>query len=591
MAGRVPEHVIQQIARGADVVRLIGRYCELSKKGKNYWALCPFHKEDSPSFSLDPESGLYYCFGCKEGGNVFTFLEKMEGLSFPEALKQLAEEAGVDLRQYASSEGPSRGELTRLRELNELATTFFQKCLAKARGSERVREYLAGRSIDADSIEQWRLGYAPEGWDHLLSCATGRGYEPALAVKAGLALPRQGAPGHYDRFRNRLMFPIADSLGRTIGFGARALSPDDEPKYLNSPETPLFSKGSCFFGLAQAKESIRAGKTALVLEGYTDVIMAHQHGVREAVAVLGTALTDEHARSLSRLCERVVVVFDADEAGHRSALRSIQVLLNETVEVRVAQLPAGQDPCEFLLAEGGDAFRRRLDESQGFFEFRLEAARIAHDTSTIDGATAAFREMAEMAALVREDARRDMIVRRIAQELGVRETYAWRYMQGLRSPARRTEAGAGRSDGRLSADQALPAELLGFLLAHPPLIAEATERLDTRMLADCAEKELLTQWLSGKFDGDEGGVRGFLTSRTGEDAAAASKALAQERARLETIKAATVRERLEGYFSYLDRKRVDMAIAAATGRAESDDELRVLEERLKERDRKATQSR
>ncbi|MHC4789738.1 MAG: DNA primase, partial [Planctomycetota bacterium] len=335
MAGRVPEHVIQQIIRSVDFVRLASRYCDLKKKGKSYWGLCPFHKEKTPSFSVDPENGLYYCFGCKEGG---------------------------------------KGEMARLREVNELATSFYEKCLEKGRGCQAAQDYLKQRRISADSVQLWRIGYAPEGWDHFLKCALGRSFEPELLVKAGLALERTGAPGHYDRFRNRLMFPIADGAGRTIGFGARALTPEDEPKYLNSPETPLFNKGRCFFGLSQAREAIRSGKSAVVLEGYTDVIMAHQCEVRETIAVLGTALTEEHARTLGRLCERVVLVFDADEAGRKSAMRSVEVLLNEEMEIRVAGLPAGEDPCDYVLAHGGEAFRRLLAESHGFFEFRLAVA-------------------------------------------------------------------------------------------------------------------------------------------------------------------------------------------------------------------------
>jgi len=592
VAGSVPEHIVQQIARSVDFARIVGRYCELTRHGNNYRGLCPFHKEKTPSFSVDPERGLYYCFGCKEGGNVFTFLEKMEGMTFPEALRSLAAEAGVDLSQYVDSGGPSRSELTCLREINELATTFYEKCLQKAKGSSAVRDYLAERQISPESAERWRLGYAPDGWDHFLKCAVARKYDPELVVKAGLALPRRETPGHYDRFRNRLMFPIADARGRTIGFGARAVKPGDEPKYLNSPETPLFSKGRCFFGLSNAKEAIRSSGAAAVLEGYTDVIMAHQHGIAEAVAVLGTALTVDHGRVLSRLCDRVILVFDGDEAGRKSALRSIEVLLNEDIEIRAVALPAGQDPCECILAEGGEAFRQRLRESQGFFEFRLDAARRDHDTSTIEGATAAFRELAQMALAVRDEARRDIIIRRLAHELGVRETYARSYVQRNTGPRRRQHAPGetAPTPARLSADRTLPAELLGLLLEHPDLIAEATGCVDVGLLTNGHEKELLAELLGGGYDAGTGGVKQFIASIADPHlAAAAARAVSEERIRKERITRTSAKERLADYAAYLARKSRTLPVLPVSGA--DDAQLRAVQQRLRAQDKRSAQSR
>lgn len=590
MAGRVPEHVIQQIVRSVDFVRLAGRYCDLKKKGKNFWALCPFHKEKTPSFSVDPENGLYHCFGCKEGGNVFTFLQAMEGLSFGEALRKLAAEAGVDLSQYETTSGPSQSEMPRLREINELATSFFQKCLEKAKASGKARDYLAQRGISTDSAETWRLGFAPEGWDHFLKCAVGRGYEPELIARAGLVIARQGAPGYYDRFRNRLMFPISDASGRTIGFGARALDPGDEPKYLNSPETPLFRKGSCSFGLAQAKEAIRSGKTAAVLEGYTDVIMAHQCGVPETVAVLGTALTEDHGRVLSRLCERVILVFDPDQAGQKSAKRSIEVLLNEDLEIRVVSLPEGQDPCDYIVAHGGEEFRKRLEESQGFFEFRLATARAEHDTATVEGRMAALRDVGEVALAVRDEARRDVIVRWIAQELGIRESSAWAYVaRNVRRPAGATAATADQDDGKLSADRSLPRELLGLLLSHPEFVGEAAERLDVELLQDCAEKSLVKDVLSRHGRDETVQAERFLSSLN--DAALASaavSALAEEKAREGKITAVTLRERFEDYVNYLAGREL---AATTTPPADDDEQLKQYIRKLEEKDRKSSQRR
>ncbi len=592
MAGRVPEHVIEQILRSVDFLRIVGRHCELTRKGKNYWACCPFHEEKTPSFSVDPEKGLYHCFGCKEGGNVFTFLEKMEGLSFGEALKKLASEAGVDLGRYETEPGPSRDESSRLRGLNELACNYYQQCLLKSEAGARARDYLAGRRINEESVERWRLGYAPDGWDYFLNLAAKRGIGPEQVTRAGLAVPREGAPGCYDRFRNRLMFPIGDSAGRVIGFGARALSEEDQPKYLNSPETPLFSKGRCFFGLAQARARIRTGGTAVLLEGYTDVIMAHQEGVEETLAVLGTALTQDHARVLNRLCERVVLTFDADEAGLKSTLRSIEVLLGEDLEILVATLPAGQDPCEFIVDSGGEAFRERIEGARGFFEYRLELARNQYDTASIDGRMAAFRDVMELGITVRDPAKRDVIVRHAAHELGIGENAAWDYVRrnwALRAaPRRRTAAGPPQPAVKLSAEQLLPAELLGLLLENPELVPEAAGQVDVRQLRQCPETEALERLLregtrKGGLD-----VARFVASLGGL-AGAAARAMAEEKARAERIAVADARERFELYVHYLERRKKQVASADVTGL--DDATIRELERRLKELDRRSAESR
>ncbi len=591
MAGRVPEHVIEQILRSVDFLRIVGRHCELTRKGKNYWACCPFHEEKTPSFSVDPEKGLYHCFGCKEGGNVFTFLEKMEGLSFGEALKKLAADAGVDLDRYQTEPGPSRDESSRLRGLNELACNYYQQCLLKSNAGARAREYLAGRRINEESVEKWRLGYSPVGWDNVLNLAAKRNIGPEMVARAGLAVHREDSAGCYDRFRNRLMFPIGDSAGRIIGFGARALSDEDQPKYLNSPETPLFSKGRCFFGLSQARASIRTGGTAVLLEGYTDVIMAHQEGVEETLAVLGTALTQDHARVLNRLCERVVLIFDADEAGQKSTQRSIGVLLNEDLEILVAALPAGQDPCDFITANGGEAFRKQVEGARGFFEYRLEVARNQYDTGSIDGRMAAFRDVMELGITVRDPARRDVIVRHAAHELGIGENAAWDYVRrnwAQRSaPRGRTGARPAQPAAKLSAEQLLPAELLGLLLENPELVPEAAAQVDVRELRDCPEMRALERLLKEGTRKGPLDVARFVAS-LGELAGAAARAMAEEKARTERMAAADARERFELYMHYLERRKKQVVAADAT---DWDDEtIRELERRLKDLDRRSAES-
>jgi len=595
VAGRVPQHVVEQIARNVDFVRIVGRYCDVKQRGNRYWALCPFHEEKTPSFSIDPDNGLYYCFGCKEGGNVFTFLQKMEGLTFGEALKTLAAEAGIDLSQYSGANGASTGRATKLREIHELATAFYQKCLSKSSGGEKARDYLTKRNFTPESVERWRLGYAPDGWEHFLNCATGRGYPAELVAEAGLAVPRKNSPGHYDRFRNRLMFPIADAAGRTIAFGGRALEADQDTKYLNSPETPLFNKGSSFFGLAQAKAAIRSGGTAVVLEGYTDVIMSHQEGVEQAIAVLGTALTEQHGRRLSRLCDRVVLVFDPDEAGQKSTARSIEVLLNEDMEIRVARLPTGLDPCDFIVERGGDAFRRLVEESIGFFEFRLELARRENDQTSIEGRTAAFRQVGEFAARVKDPTQRDMIVRWIADELNVNPRSVWSFVESRADSGRPRRAPEGKPEARkVSAHDAVPGELLGVLLSRPELIAEVAGRVPLRVMKECAETEVVRR-LVQQVDADGmPSIGSFVNSLEQQQlASAASAALAEEKVRQARVSdpEGNVRARLNGYLAYLQRRK-EKTMAAITPPEDLDDRA-LLEraERLKQQDRESANQR
>jgi len=614
LPGKVPEHIIQQVTRSANLVSIVGRHTKLKQRGKKFWGLCPFHKEKTPSFSVDPDLGLYYCFGCKEGGNVFTFMRKVDGLEFYDALQMLARQAGVDLTQVQGKSGPSRDKVKGLREICELAASFYAKCLQKAKGAELAREYLAGRKFTDDSVDKWQLGYAPDGWEHLIEFAQGRSIELSQLQEAGLAVARSGAEGYYDRFRNRLMFPVSDRQGRVIGFGARALRPEDEPKYLNSPEGPLFTKRDCFYGFNEAREAIREGKCAVIMEGYTDVIMAHQFGVEPVMAVLGTALTENHARALKTLCERVVLVFDADEAGQKSATRSIEVLLAEDMDVRVATLGEGEDPCEFLLAHGADAFRERLEQSEDFFAFRLRRAREAQDADTVSGRTSVFEDLAELALTVQNEARRDMLIRTIAGELGIAERSAWAYIE--RSWRRPTGAGAAAeaetpARGREAKlhDEGLAIQLLGFLLAHADFQPQAANDLDTAELKDCLQKAALERLLERcRVDGQQS-VADFAGGL--DEPALASViavAVAEEEKRAKAVSDVSAAQFYEACRAQFDERKEEKERQSIRGRiattaapvtttttqapagsdANQDELLRRFAEKHKERDKKAS---
>ncbi len=500
MAGRIPEHIIQDIIRRTDIVRLFKRYTNLQKKGAKYIGLCPFHNEKTPSFHVDSEEGLYHCFGCKAGGNIFTLLKELEGLEFYEALELLSSEAGIDLSLYKNEEPEvveqRQSEKNTLRRINELAAIFYTKCLRKARGSEKARDYLKNRGINQDSIEKWRIGYAPAGWENVVNLAKKRNLDPNSVELAGLIIPREGGNSHYDRFRNRLIFPVSDRNGRVIGFGARALDDEQDAKYLNSPETPIFNKGSCFYGLDVGRRDIRKKETAVIVEGYTDVIMAHQYGFENVIAVLGTALTEYHADILSKLCERVILLFDPDEAGRKSAERSIKTLLESDVEPKVSTLPAGLDPCDFLIEKGKGAFEECLDGSDDFLDFCIKKAKLEHDFNQREERSKVFHHLAEIALNVPNEIKKEMLIRKIADELSINPQIAFDYMERL---VRRQNYGTGNSEETQESvspagpERTFLVELLTFLLANPDYQTKIAEEgvFECELFPECSERNML----------------------------------------------------------------------------------------------------
>ncbi|MGF1633953.1 MAG: DNA primase [Phycisphaerae bacterium] len=348
------------VLEAADIVQVIQQTVTLKKQGGRYVGLCPFHGEKTPSFHVIPDKQFFHCFGCKAGGNVIDFVIKRDNLPFFDALKQLAKDFGVDL---PSNRDEDRGPRDELLEAHALAADLYARILRSPAG-EQARAYLKSRNFTDATLREWNIGYAPGGWDTLLSDAKLRRFNPALLAEGGLLKPRQQGQGFYDTFRERVMFPIRDEMGRVIAFGGRVLPGSDNPaKYLNSAETPLFSKSRVAFGLDRAKRAVAKSRTVAVVEGYTDVIMAHQCGVENVVSVLGTALTGEHARILRRLADRVVLLFDADSAGEGAADRSVELFLSQPVEIAVATLPPGVDPDEYVQKEGGEAFTRLLENA------------------------------------------------------------------------------------------------------------------------------------------------------------------------------------------------------------------------------------
>jgi DNA primase len=418
---RLPRSFADDVKNQADILRVVSDYVTLKKRGANYIACCPFHSEKTPSFNVHPGKGIFKCFGCGAGGGIFDFVMRIEGCAFPEAVRIVAEKSSIPIPVVEETEDFKK--LARDREtvllLNGWAADFFELQLNQAEGGAIARDYIQSRGIKEETATFFRLGYAPDSWEALTNNLKERGATTDDIQKSGLAVLKDSG-GFYDRFRGRLMFPITDSQGRVIAFGGRVIS-DGEPKYLNSPETPVYTKGRHLFGLAHAKEEIRNLGFAILVEGYLDCIVPFQEGVRNIVASLGTALTEGQVRLLRRYMDepQIVVNFDPDSAGQAATLRSTEVLLAEGFKVNILGMPTNQDPDEFVRAHGANRFRELLKTTQPYIEYIVDTSIAAHDTSRPTGKVAAINSILPHLARMRDKVARAGYADQIADRLKI----------------------------------------------------------------------------------------------------------------------------------------------------------------------------
>jgi DNA primase len=397
MAGLFSSATLEQIRSASDIVDVIGSYVPLKRAGANFQALCPFHKEKTPSFNVNPHLQIFKCFGCHKGGDVFAFVKEYESIDFPEAVRRLAERARIPL-EFERSPGQQQNRHLKesLLQIHEQITQRWQNALANEASGQVARDYLARRGVSADAIKLFRLGSAPELWDDTVNWAKSKGYDLAQVETAGLILRKEGGESYYDRFRGRLMFPICDEQGRVIGFSGRVLSGDEKTaKYVNSPETPIFTKSKVFFGLDKSKRVLLDAGQAIICEGQLDLIACFMAGVQNIVAPQGTAFTPEHARILKRYVDEVVLCFDSDEAGQNATVRALDSLLASGLAVRVAVVPSPHDPDSLIKAAGGEAFKQLIDRAEGFFDYYLNRLCATNDVATDKGRLAVLRSMAE----------------------------------------------------------------------------------------------------------------------------------------------------------------------------------------------------
>ncbi len=352
-----------------DIVELIGQTVSLKRRGKDYVGLCPFHQEKTPSFTVSPTKQFFHCYGCKATGNAIDFVIKRDRIEFIEALQVLADRAGIELSRFKGSK-EDKGLRQLLLDAQSAAGSLFEKWLNDATTGKPAREYLLSRGFNAESIKRFQIGVAPEAWDSLLRSPVMKKFDPALLLQAGLVKSRETG-GYYDTFRNRLMFPIRDDGGRIIAFGGREMpGAENPPKYLNSPETPLFSKSRSIYGLDLARQKIVESRTVAVVEGYTDVVMAHQYGASNVVSILGTAMTEQHVSILRRFADRIVLLFDADTAGDLAVNRAVELFLTQPIEIAIASIPEDLDPDEYLLKHGADGFAKLLNDASDALTYK-----------------------------------------------------------------------------------------------------------------------------------------------------------------------------------------------------------------------------
>lgn len=415
--GLVSAEVKEEIRQRIDMLALVGQHASLKKSGRYYKGLCPFHQEKTPSFHVDPERGVFHCFGCGVGGDVFDFVMRTGSLGFMEAADELARRAGVQIQTSPDAVRRASEREGLLRAL-DAAREYFRTMLT--RKGEKARAYLARRGVSDEIVSRFQLGYAPPGWDGLLTALAAKRYAPNVLEQAGLVAARQSGDGYFDMFRDRLIFPIVDLQDRVVALGGRALD-DAEPKYLNSRESPAFTKGRLLYALGPAREAIQEAGEALVVEGYMDALAAHQFGFNNTVASLGTALTGDQVALLRRFAPKVVLVYDADRAGETATERGLRLCEEAELPARVAVLPKGQDPDAYLRTRGPEAFGRLVAGAFPMFEYRVESASRRHDPGTREGKVALIDEVLSVIQSVANPVRAAEYLRALAEQFGLPE--------------------------------------------------------------------------------------------------------------------------------------------------------------------------
>ncbi len=512
MSLKFDNSLIYKVQQANDIVDVISEHLRLDRKGKEFVGLCPFHEDRKPSLYVNPEKQIFKCFACSAGGDVIKFTQMRENLTFPEAIERLAKRANIDFKpvQHSTSpKAPSAIDPKQLEKINLWAARFFRSNLEDTQKGQQARDYLAKRQISPESIKIWGIGAAIDSWDNLTGQAKQAGISEKHLLAAGLAVEKPSSQSCYDKFRNRLMFPIIDTTGRVIGFGGRTLG-DDPAKYMNSPTTELFDKSNCLYGLNQARHEIVSSSTAVVVEGYTDVIMAHQFGCKTVVATLGTSFTQGHARLLRRFAKKIVLIFDSDVAGSEAANRALEVCLRQKIDIKIASVPQGKDPCDFLLAQGTDAFKAVIDSAVDVLEYKWQKTKSAIDNTDnmTDSKKAVESFLDSIAAGISggnvDQLSANLIIGRLSKITGIETSVLKEQLKGRTAKitvndgynvenSRVVSRSFGRGHGHYEKAQR---EVIEVLLNRPELFEDIKEKISLKMFTE----PILNEIASALFD-------------------------------------------------------------------------------------------
>ena len=489
---RFEDRTIDDVQAANDIVEIISQYVPLKRAGRNFKAACPFHQEKTPSFMVNPEKQIFHCFGCGAGGNVFSFLMRYENTSFPEALRQLAERAHIQLPQASARKGEGPSENERLFEVYRLAAEFYHAHFLDPEKGRGAREYFKKRGFGSELAEEFQIGWAPSDWRGLFEFLSKKGFPESLLLRS--ALVHRSEQGHYyDVFRGRLLFPIRNLQGKTVAFGGRLIAESEGPKYLNSPENPIFYKRRELFGLNLAKKFInRELPRILVVEGYLDFMRLYEKGFKASAATLGTSLTEDHVQMLKRFADEAIVIYDGDKAGEAASLRGLEVFLEGGMNVKLVRMPEGFDPDDFLLKEGAPAFQKLLDEARDFFDYKLEIMLARFNREDSLGLMRITNEFLETFVKVKNPVLLDRYLRKLAGALGVDENSLRTELLNLKKKTgerekKLTEKSAAPAGSRIPEEEVL---LLGLMMEDPSLRETAFQELSESFFREGATRRL-----------------------------------------------------------------------------------------------------
>jgi DNA primase len=498
MGGFFTTATIEQIRAASDIVDIIGNYIPLKRNGANFVALCPFHREKTPSFNVNANKQIFHCFGCHKGGDVFAFVKEYENIDFPDAVRRLAERAHISIETENQPGGSDTRHLKdRLLQIHEQITQRWQAALAAGEAGQMAREYLARRGVSDEAVQLFRLGCAPDVWDDTVNWAKSKHYEMPLMEQAGLILRKEGSDHYYDRFRGRLIFPICDEQGRVVAFSGRILTGDEKTaKYVNSPETPIFTKGKLMFGLDKSKRALLETQRAVICEGQLDLIACFMSGVKNVVAPQGTALTSEHTRILKRYVDEVVLCFDSDNAGQTAAVRSLDSLLASGLAIRVATVPAPHDPDSFIKEFGSESFAQLIENARGFFDYYLDRLCKLHDAATDRGRRSVVQGMAEALHKAGSEVLLDTYAQKTALRLGVAaEAMRQEFRKSGRAPVVENEESAESTEAVVARPTQHEWWLLRVLLEGNDQAEWVAAHLDVAWLPSPDAREIVSQRL------------------------------------------------------------------------------------------------